>query len=384
VIVLGQPQGADELAFAAWIAGESTSLVAAETHRDDFCTLHYSSGTTGEPKGVLHAHKDYALIAQLSGIDLFGIGEDDRTFATAKLFFTYGLGGNLIFPWAVGASTVLYDGSARLPNPILEIIAQFRPTIFYSVPTNYLTLLSVNNFAQTYNLSSLRLCLSAGEALPVAVWQKWQAQTNLEILDTIGCTETLHTFLANRPDALRPGSSGKPFAGYEVKLEDEEGRAVPTGEIGNLLVRAESVALSYLHQYEKSRHTFRGEWLFTGDRYYRDEAGFYWHAGRSDELFKVGGLWVSPVEVEAVLASHPAVLACGVVGQAEQSELIKPKAFVQLQPDYAPSPDLVRDLLRHCGAQLAAHKCPRWIEFVEELPRTATGKLQRFKLRGAG
>lgn len=381
IVVIGNAQQPDERAYDQWIAAESTLLEAAPTHRDDFCSLHYTSGTTGQPKGMYHAHKDYALIAHNTGVELFGLTAQDRTFSVAKLFFVYGLGGNLVMPWAVGASIVLYAGAPRSAGGVLETITRFQPTVLFSVPTAYITLLSLRAIAARYDLSSLRLCLSAGEALPAPVWQAWKDATGLEILDTVGCTESLHTFLANRPDDLRPGSSGKPSPGYVINLVDDESQPVRQGEIGNLLVKGESVSLFYLHQYERSRHTFRGEWLFTGDKYYQDADGFFWHAGRSDDMFKVGGLWVSPVEVESVLAGHPAVQEGAVVAAQEQSGLFKPKAFVRLKPEETASPDLLRQLLQHCAGQLAAHKCPRWIEFVDELPKTATGKIQRFKLR---
>ncbi|MBV7339692.1 benzoate-CoA ligase family protein [Chloroflexi bacterium TSY] len=357
---------------------------AEPTHRDDFCSLHYTSGTTGEPKGVLHAHKDYPLIAQLSGGNLFGITEADRTFSVAKLFFVYGLGGNLVFPWYVGASSVLYSGSPRMASGVWETIDRFQPTVLISVPTAYIVKMTMRNFAERYNLSSLRLCLSAGEALPPSVWQEWYDKTGLEILDTIGCTESYHTFLANRPGEVRPGSSGKPFPGYEVKIVDDEGEEVPSGQIGNLMVKGESIALFYLHQYEKSRQTFRGEWLVTGDKYYVDADGYHWHAGRGDDMLKVGGLWVSPVEVEGVLTAHSAVRECAVIGAEEKNGLLKPKAFVCLHDKQTPSVGMTRELLTHCGQRLAAYKCPRWIEYVDELPKTATGKIQRFKLRELG
>lgn len=381
VVVIGQPQRANDFLFTQWLTDQPTQLAIAPTHRDDFCSLHYSSGTTGQPKGMFHAHKDYALIAQNTGVELFGLTESDRTFSVAKLFFVYGLGGNLVLPWYVGASIVLYAGSARSGAGVLETIVRFKPTILYSVPTAYITMLTISDIANRYDLSSLRLCISAGEALPAAIWQHWQIQTGLEILDTLGCSETFHTFLANRPDDLRPGSSGKPSPGYEVRIVDEAGEDLPPGEIGNLLVKGESTVLFYLHQYEKSRQTFHGEWLATGDKYYVDDDGFYWHAGRSDDMFKVGGLWVSPVEVESVLLTHPAVLECAVVGQPDTQALLKPKALIRLRDSDSAGNTLRRDLLQHCGAQLAAYKCPRWIEFVEELPKTATGKIQRYKLR---
>ena len=381
VIVIGQPQRETDPSFQQWLANQPTTLVTATTHRDDFCSLHYSSGTTGQPKGMFHAHKDYGLIAQNTGVELFGLTENDRTFSVAKLFFVYGLGGNLVLPWYVGASIVLYAGSPRLGAALLETIDRFKPTVLYSVPTAYITKLTMADIATRYDLSTLRLCISAGEALPAAIWQQWHTHTGLAILDTLGCSETFHTFLANRPADLRPGSSGKPSPGYAVRIVDDQGQDLPPGEIGNLLVKGESTALFYLHQYEKSRQTFQGEWLATGDKYYVDEDGFYWHAGRGDDMFKVGGLWVSPVEVESTLVSHPAVMECAIVGLPDAQAMIKPKAFIRLQEGYTPGNELLRELLRHCGAQIAAYKCPRWVDFVEELPKTATGKIQRYKLR---
>ena len=381
VVVIGQSKRANDFLFGQWLTVQPTQLATAPTHRDDFCSLHYSSGTTGQPKGMFHAHKDYALIAQNTGVELFGLTEADRTFSVAKLFFVYGLGGNLVLPWYVGASIVLYAGSPRMAAGVLATIDQFKPTVLYSVPTAYITKLTLPELAKRYDLSSLRLCISAGEALPAAVWQQWQKETRLAILDTLGCSETFHTFLANRPDDLRPGSSGKPSPGYEVRIVDEAGQDLPPGEIGTLLVKGESTVLFYLHQYEKSRQTFHGEWLATGDKYYVDADGVYWHAGRSDDMFKVGGLWVSPVEVESVLLTHPAVLECAVVGWPDAQAMLKPKALIKLREGRSASNDLLRDLLRHCGESLAAYKCPRWVEFVTELPKTATGKIQRYKLR---
>jgi acyl-coenzyme A synthetase/AMP-(fatty) acid ligase len=264
---------------------------------------------------------------------------------------------------------------------VLKTIDTFKPTVFVSVPTVYGAILALPKFGERYSLASVRLCLSAGEALPAPAWQAWKDATGLEILDTIGCTETYHTFMANVPGDIRPGSSGKPIGGYDVRLVDDEGNDVPQGQVGHLMVRGESTALFYLHQYEKSRHTFRGEWLFTGDRYSMDEDGFYWHAGRGDDMLKVGGLWVSPVEIENVLATHDAVTECAVIGQYDKSGLLKPKAFVCLKEGTQSSNELLGELLKLCAANLEAHKRPRWIEFADDLPRTATGKLQRFRLR---
>lgn len=380
VIVVGEaPEGM--LGFDAWIAGQATELAAAPTHRDDFCCLNYSSGTTGEPKGILHAHKDLPLTAQLWGVNVLGLTEQDRTFAVAKLFFTFGTGGNLIFPWYVGASIVLFSGPPRVATNVLSTIAKYRPTILYNAPTGYAASLAVDNLMQDFDLSSLRLCVSAGESLPAPIWHQWKATTGLDIIDGIGSTENYHIFISNRPGDIRPGSSGKPFDGYELRIVDEDGSAMAQGQVGNLLVKGETAALFYLHQYDKSRRTFLGEWLHTGDKYYVDSDGYYWHAGRSDDMLKVGGIWVSPVEVESALLAHPAVLECAVVGRSDSAGLVKPKAYVVPAAGQAPSDALAADLIAHCREHMADYKRPRWIEFVEELPKTATGKIQRFRLR---
>jgi benzoate-CoA ligase family protein len=381
VIVIGADESANYTTFTDLIDGEDNKLEIERTHRDDFCSLHYSSGTTGMPKGVMHAHKDYPLIARLSGVNLFGLTENDRTFSVAKLFFVYGIGGNLIFPWYVGASCVLNSGPPRQAAAVLKTIETFKPTIFVCVPTVYGAILSLPNFNERYDIGSLRMCMSAGEPLPIGVWNAWKNTTGIEILDTIGCTETYHTFMANRPGEVRPGSSGKPIGGYEVRLVDDKGKDVLEGVIGNLMVRGESTALFYLHQSEKTRHTFRGEWLFTGDQYLQDKDGYYWHQGRADDMLKVGGLWVSPMEIEEVLKEHVSVADCAVVGHYDNVGLLKPKAFVCLQNDVAPSDELLGKLLKICAKNLDAHKRPRWLEFIGNLPRTATGKLQRFRLR---
>lgn len=381
VIVIGQPQRTTDCSFTQWIADQPTTLSTAPTHRDDFCTLNYSSGTTGQPKGVLHAHKDYPLTAQHYGVNTLQLQESDRAFAASKLFFTYGISGTLILPWYVGASLVLYAGSARLVRGVLDTINKFAPTIFYNVPTGYISLLQLSDLGETYPLSSLRLCVSAGEPLPASVWEKWREKTGLEIYEHIGCTETIVPFLTNSPDHVRAGSSGIPCIGYDVDIVDDDGAAVAQGEIGNLVIRGETTPLFYLHQYEKSRQTFRGEWYWTGDKYRMDEDGFYWHAGRTDDMLKVGGNWVSPTEVEQVINRHPAVTECAVVEQRDASELVRPKAFICLNPNQAASPELLGELIQLCSKELAAHKRPRWFEFVDALPRTATGKIQRFKLR---
>ena len=358
------------------IGDQATEFAAAPTHRDDPCMLNYSSGTTGEPKGIPHAHKDLPLTAQLYAVDAIGLREDDRTFSVAKLFFTYGSGGNLIWPWYAGASVILSPAPSRIATNLLEMIDRFKPTVLNGVPTSYASMLAVDRFTETYDLSSLRMCISAGEALPAAIWHEWKRRTGHEIVEGIGTTENLALYLTNRLGDTRPGSAGKRVEGYEIKIVDDDGQAVPRGEVGNLLVKGETAALAYLHQYERSHRTFLGEWLATGDRFYEDDDGYYWYVGRSDDMLKVGGIWVSPLEIENTLTAHDAVRESAVIGHPDQSDLIKPKAFVALHSGYAPSKEMAQELIAYCARELAAFKRPRWIEFVDELPRTATGKLQ--------
>jgi benzoate-CoA ligase family protein len=383
IVIGGAGSRAGDLVYKDAVAAASKELAASPTHRDDFCSLNYSSGSTGEPKGILHAHKDLPITAQLWAVNVFGLTEADRTFATAKLFFTFGTGGNLVFPWYVGASSVLMAAPPRIVTNVLEMVAKFKPTVLYNAPTGYAAIMAIEDFKQKYDLSSIRICVSAGESLPASVWHGWKERTGLDIIDGIGATEVWHIFISNAPNDIRPGSSGKPVPGYEVKIIDEEGHAVAQGEVGNLLVKSETTALFYLHQSEKSRKTFLGEWLFTGDKYYVDEDGYYWHAGRSDDMLKVGGIWVSPVEVESTIVSHPAVLECAVIGHPDTANLIKPKAYVVLKEGNAASDEMRTAIVAYCKEKMAEYKRPRWIEFVSELPKTATGKVQRFKLRDA-
>ncbi len=382
VIIIGgvEPIG-NSLPYHRWIEGEQITFATITTHRDDFCTLNYSSGTTGEPKGILHAHKDFPISSKLYAVDLLGMTEDDLTFSIAKLYFTYGLGSNLVYPWYVGAGTILTTKPARVATNTLEVIDRFKPTIYFSVPTAYAFTLAVEEFPADYDLSSLRMCVSAGEALPAPVWYAWRDHAGLKIVEGFGTTENFCIFLSNSPQEMRPGSCGKAVKGFELKIIDDDGREVPQGEIGELIVKGETAAQFYLHQYCKSQMVFQGEWLYTGDKLFVDEEGYYWHAGRMDDMLKVGGIWVSPVEVESTLTGHPAVLECAVVSYPDHDNLHKPKAFVILNRKFLPSAELAGELIEYCREEMAAYKRPRWIEFVDDLPRTSTGKIQRARLR---
>jgi benzoate-CoA ligase len=354
-------------------------LAPAPTSRDDSAFWLYSSGSTGFPKGAVHLQHDMVVCAETYAKRVLGIRESDRVYSAAKLFFAYGLGNAGYFPLSVGAHALLYP-QRPTPLAVFELIARQRPTLFFGVPTLYAGMLAVPD-AERYDTSSLRLCVSAGEALPAELYQRWRERFGVEILDGIGTTETLHMFISNRPGAVRPGSSGLPVPGYQTAIVDEGGRPVPRGEIGNLRIHGDSTMACYWNQPEKTRQALDGPWIQTGDKYYQDEEGYFWYCGRSDDMLKVGGIWVSPIEVEATLVAHAAVLEVAVVGHQDAEQLVKPKAFVVLKDAATPSPELAAELREFVKGRIAPYKAPRWVEFVAELPKTATGKIQRFKLR---
>jgi benzoate-CoA ligase len=353
----------------------------APTRADDPCFWLYSSGSTGTPKGTVHVQTSPIRTAELYAQPILGIQESDLVFSAAKLLFAYGLGNALSFPLSVGATTVLL-GERPTPAAVCRILRQYRPTIFYGVPTLYTALLASPELPKRGELN-LRCCTSAGEALPPDVGRRWLEHTGVDILDGLGSTEMLHIFLSNRPGEVRYGTSGKPVPGYEIRLVDEGGKPVANGEIGELHVAGPTSAAFYWNNRDKSRSTFLGAWTKSGDKYIEGEDGYFTYCGRADDMLKVSGIWVSPFEVEVALASHEAVLEAAVVGHADENNLIKPKAFIVLRPNVAQTADLSLALQQHVKSRLAPYKYPRWIEFVPELPKTATGKIQRFKLRGA-
>jgi benzoate-CoA ligase family protein len=386
IVVVGLEQdGGEETAtlhdFEKWIHKSSTQLETTQTTKDDSAFWLYSSGSTGFPKGCVHLQHDMTYCTECYAKHVLGMYENDITFSAAKLFFAYGLGNNLYFPFGVGASAVHYAGRP-LPEDMFNVVQQYRPTIFFGVPTLYAAMLALPEAEKRFDFSSVRVCVSAGEALPADVPRRWKEKFNVEILDGIGSTEILHIFISNRAGQIRPGSSGKLVPGYEALITDESGHAVKQGDIGNLLIRGDSIAAYYWNKHEKTKDVINGHWIHTGDKYYEDADGYFWYCGRSDDMLKVGGQWVSPVEVEGALISHPAVLEAAVVGDLDADELVKPKAYVILNQGFEASEAMADELKAFVKNKLAPFKYPRWIEFVAELPKTATGKIQRFKLRG--
>jgi benzoate-CoA ligase len=379
-VVVSGKDAKGHMAFRDLLAKGKDESPVARTTRDDACFWLYSSGSTGTPKGTVHVHSSMILTAELYAKPILGIREDDVVFSAAKLFFAYGLGNALSFPLSVGATTVLM---AERPTPaaVFKRIVEKKPTIFYGVPTLYAAMLADPALPKKGE-HNLRACTSAGEALPPRIAQTFKEKIGVDILDGIGSTEMLHIFLSNRPDDVRYGTTGKPVPGYELRLVDEAGSPVKQGELGELQIRGETSAAQYWNSRAKTRATFVGEWTKSGDKYSQDADGYYVYGGRSDDMLKVSGIYVSPAEVEAALVSHDAVLEAAVVGHEDESKLIKPKAYIVLKQGQSPSDQLAQSLQQHVKDKLAPYKYPRWIEFIGELPKTATGKIQRFKLRG--
>jgi 4-hydroxybenzoate-CoA ligase len=390
LVVISETQGA-RIPFRQKYRHAPATIKTEFTTKDDVAFWLYSSGSTGSPKGAIHSHYDMVVCSESFGQGVLGLTEDDICFSAARLFFSYGLGNGMYFPMSVGGAAVL---NANPPNPegVFRTMEKFRPTVFFGVPTLYGQMLDYKERQDrergvtpdpnaAHEFSSLRICVSAGEALPPEIYHQWKKRFGIDILDGIGSTEMLHIFLSNRPGDVRPGSTGKAVPGYELRLVDDEGAEVPKGDIGTLHVKGDSAAQQYWRKREKTRLTMQGEWINTGDKYYVDDDGYYWCAGRADDMLKVGGIWVSPVEVENCLREHPAVSEVAVTGHKDENDLVKPKAFVVLREGVAPSDTLAQEMKQFVLDRLAKYKYPRWIEFVDSLPKSSTGKIQRYKLR---
>ncbi len=375
-----QPLDFGEFAFEDFLALAKPLLKPARTHADDPAFWLYSSGSTGRPKGTVHSHANPYWTTELYGKAILGLNESDVCFSAAKLFFAYGLGNALTFPMSVGATALLM---AERPTPEavfkrwLGGVGGVKPTVFYGAPTGFAGLLASNLLPKPGEVG-LRLVSSAGEALPAEIGERFRRHFGVDIVDGIGSTEMLHIFISNRPDKVRYGSTGWPVPGYDIELRSEDGRGTPDGEPGDLYIHGPSAALMYWGARAKTRETFEGRWTRSGDKYIRNADGSFTYAGRSDDMLKVGGIWVSPFEVEATLVQHPSVLEAAVIGAPDADGLVKTKAFVVLKPGERASD---ADLKHFVKDRLAPYKYPRAIEFLAELPKTATGKIQRFRLR---
>jgi benzoate-CoA ligase family protein len=379
IIVAGGDSGTDH-SFDAMMAGAAKDLSAEDTCKDDSAFWLYSSGTTGFPKGTIHLHHDMIVEAEYYGKQTIDLRESDVSFSVAKLFFAYGLGNGLYFMlWVGGTSILLPD--RPVPKTVFSVLERYKPTVFYSVPTSFAALLNLAEQEGRTSLHRVRMCVSAGEPLPKPIIEKWMARFNVEILDGIGSTEILHIYISNRPGKVRPGSTGEVVAGYEAKIVDDRHHEVPVGEVGTLFMKGDSIASGYWNKHEQTKKTFQGEWINTHDKFSRDQDGFFWYAGRADDMLKVSGLYVSPAEVESILASHPMVLESGVIGSNDKDGLLKPQAYVVLKNKSDASDGLAKELQDFVKSKTQPHKYPRTIIFVEELPKTATGKIQRYKLR---
>jgi len=379
VIVAGD-QSEGDLSFKDVTASASAELAPADTNKDDSAFWLYSSGTTGFPKGTIHLQHDMIVEADLYAEKTIGLVESDVSFSVAKLFFAYGLGNGLYFSLWVGGTTVLLPGRP-MPQTVYEIIDKYQPTVFYSVPTSYAALLHLAEKEGRTSIGKVRMCVSAGEPLPKPLYDKWLERYGVEILDGIGSTEILHIFISNRPGKVKPGSTGQIVEGYEAKIIDDDGNDLGVDEVGTLLIKGDSIANGYWNKHEQTKDTFRGEWINTHDKFRLDEDGYFWYAGRTDDMMRVGGQAVWPADVESILMTHEAVLESGVVGVPDKEGLIKPRAYVVLKDKQAASEDLVKELQTFVKTTTQPHKYPRTVIFIDELPKTATGKIQRYKLR---
>jgi len=369
--------------WSAWTAAAAEHLVAANTSPRDPAFMLYTSGSGGTPKAAVHRHAHMAVASRNYARGILGLRAEDVTFSASKLFFAYGLGNGMYFPLSVGARTILNPEKTKVER-VIEIVARDRPTVFFAVPTLYAAILrEAHGPRSTIDFSSVRQCVSAGETLPAEIFNAWKRQFGIEILDGIGSTEMLHIFISSVPGKCKPGSCGFPVPGYEVKIVDDKEELVRDGEIGNLWVRGASAFAEYWRIPELTAGTKRGDWVATGDKFFCDSHGYYHYCGRTDDMLKVAGMWVSPVEVENTLLGHPHVAEAAVVGATDELGLAYSVAHVVLRGNAHGSKELAAEICEHVKARLVSYKVPREVRFCGELPKTVTGKIQRFKLRGA-
>ena len=367
------------LPFAETVSAQPPVCRAADTHRDDIAIWLFTSGSTGHPKGSVHLKHDLPYNTEVFAKRTMGVNENDLTVSVPKLFFGYATGTNLLFPFAVGGATALF-GERSTPERMFEVIERYRPTILTTVPTMINAMINAED-AETHDLSSIRFCYSAGEALPVELYHRWKETFAVEICDGIGSAEMFHIYITNRPADVKPASLGRIVEGYEAKIVDAEDNEVPTGEMGTLKIKGDSAALCYWNAHEKSKETFAGDWCTTGDQFHVDADGYYWCHGRTDDMLKVGGVFVAPAEIENCLLQHRAVLECAVIGHDEGDGLVKPKAFVVLREGQEPIESVADEIKQFVKSKIALYKYPRWIEFVPSLPKNDRGKIDRKLLK---
>lgn len=381
VLVVGAESG-PYLSFAETVTAQSAELTGADTSKDDIAIWLFTSGSTGHPKGAVHLHHDLPYNTEVFAKRTMGVNENDLTVSVPKLFFGYATGTNLLFPFAVGGATALFSERST-PAQIFSMIARYRPTILTTVPTMINAMLNAPSEldAAPPDLSCLRFCYSAGEALPVELYHRWKQQFKAEICDGIGSAEMFHIYITNRPEDVKAGSLGRVVEGYDAQIVDAQGQRVPTGEMGILRVKGDSAALCYWGAHEKSKETFAGDWCTTGDQFHVDAEGYYWYHGRTDDMLKVSGVFVAPVEIENCLLQHPAVLECAVIGHDAGDNLTKPKAYIVLRETYAPAESLTVELQTFVKQRLAPYKYPRWIEYADDLPKNDRGKIDKKRIK---
>ena len=367
--------------FSGAVLSADDECTPADTHRDDIALWLFTSGSTGHPKGAVHLQHDLPFNTEVFAKRTIGVTENDLTVSVPKLFFGYATGTNLLFPFAVGGATALFSERST-PETLFEMIERYRPTILTTVPTMINSMLNATD-ASRHDLSSLRFCYSAGEALPIELYERWKKAPGVEIYDGIGSAEMFHIYISNRPGDVKPGSLGKVVNGYEAKIVDAEGKSAPTGAMGTLKIKGDSAALCYWNAHEKSKETFAGDWCTTGDQFHVDNEGYYWYHGRTDDMLKVSGIFVAPAEIENCLLQHQAVMECAVVGNEAGDGLTKPKAFIVLRQDFTGGEQLAEEIKGFVKSHLAPYKYPRWIEFVPSLPKNDRGKIDRKKLKNS-
>lgn len=385
VLVVGQaegilnPDGSKWVTFSEAMSSAGDECTPADTRRDDIAIWLFTSGSTGHPKGAVHLQHDLPYNTEVFAKRTMGVNADDLTVSVPKLFFGYATGTNLLFPFAVGGATALFSERSTAEK-MFEVIKRYRPTILTTVPTMINSMLNVPG-ASKDDLSSLRFCYSAGEALPIELFERWMSSYGVDICDGIGSAEMFHIYITNRPGDIKPGSLGRIVEGYEAKIVDADGNEVPAGEMGTLKIKGDSAALCYWNAHEKSKETFAGDWCTTGDQFHVDENGYYWYHGRTDDMLKVSGVFVAPAEIENCLLQHEAILECAVVGHESEEGLVKPKAFVVLREGFEESEQLVEEIKLFVKSRIAVYKYPRWVEFVKSLPKNDRGKIDRKKLK---